>query len=105
MPLLPTRTVNEALQSIFQMYNIKVYKQPNGFTTEFKVRKDLGLMDRGKRVHGLDLDNDKVLNYQVHPIPQIELDPTIDDRKTNLRRRLEPCVQEFILQAGDVSAL
>ena len=28
-----------------EVHNIEVYKQPNGFTTEFKVRKDLGLMD------------------------------------------------------------
>jgi len=40
-------------------------------------------MDRGDRVDGFDLDNDKVLD-EVHPIPQIELDPTIDHGKTYL---------------------
>jgi len=41
-------------------------------------------MDRGDRVDGFDLDNDKVLDDHVHPIPQIELDPTIDHGKTYL---------------------
>ena len=30
-----------------QVHNVEVYKQPDGFTTEFQVRKDLGLMDWG----------------------------------------------------------
>ena len=84
MLLLPARTIHEALQPIFQMYDIEVYKQPDGFTTEFKVRKDLGLMDRGYRVDRFDLDNHKVLYDQVHSIPEIELDSAIDDRKSNL---------------------
>ncbi len=68
MPLLPACPFTKRLMSVFQMYNIEVYKQPNRFTTEFKVRKDLGLMDRGDRVDGFDLDNDKIFHYQIHPI-------------------------------------
>jgi len=52
--------------------------------------KDLGLMDRGYPVNGLDLDNDRVFYHQVHPIAQIELHFTIDDGKTNLFRRSKP---------------
>jgi len=34
------------LMPIFQVDNIEVYKQSNGFATEFQVRKELGLVDR-----------------------------------------------------------
>ena len=71
------------------MHNIEVYKQAEGFTTEFKVRKDLGLMDRGDCVDGLDLHDHKVFDNQVHPIAEVELYSAIDDRKTNLSRRVE----------------
>jgi len=73
--LLPPRSVHKAFEAILEMNNIEVYKQSNGFATELKVRKDLGLMDRGDCVNGLNLHYDQVLNQQVHAIAQIELDP------------------------------
>ena len=46
MPLLPAGAVHETLDAIFQMDNTEVYKEADGFATEFEVRKDLDLMDR-----------------------------------------------------------
>ena len=35
----------KSLDAVFQMDNIEVYKQSDGFTTELEVRKNLGVMD------------------------------------------------------------
>ena len=36
---LPPWTVHKSSDAVFQMHNIEVYKQPEGFATELKVRK------------------------------------------------------------------
>jgi hypothetical protein len=66
--LLPTRTVYKAFKPILQMHNTEVYKQAEGFTTEFEVRKELGVMDRADCVDGLDFYHHKVFHNQVHPV-------------------------------------
>jgi len=48
------------------MYNVEVYKQSDTFTTEFEVRKDLGLMDRADALDRLDFHYHEVLDDQVH---------------------------------------
>ena len=84
------------------MDNIEVYKQCNGFATQLKVRKDLGLMDRGDCFNGFNLHYDEVLNQQVHTIAQIELVPAIDNWQSHLSVRPETRVSQFELQTGNV---
>jgi hypothetical protein len=44
--LFPAGAVHKAPYAIFQMYNIEVYKQSDGFTTELEVRKDFAWWTR-----------------------------------------------------------
>ena len=71
------------------MYNVEVYKQSDTFTTEFEVRKDLGLMDRADAVDRLDFHYHEVLDDQVHSISEIELHSPIDDGKAKVERQIE----------------
>jgi len=87
------------------MDNIEVYKQAKGFATELQVRKYLGLMDKRDGIHGLEFYDYEIFNHKIHSVSEFELHSTIDDGKTNLGRRPESSVVEFVLQAGSVSAL
>jgi len=71
------------------MYNVEVYKQSDTFTTEFEVRKDLGLMDRGDAVDRLDFHHHEVLDDQAPSISEIELHSPIDDGKAKVERQIE----------------
>ena len=73
LPSLPSRPVDEPFNAVPEMYNVEVYKQSDTFTTEFEVRKDLGLMDRGDAVDRLDSHHHEVLDDQVPSISEIEL--------------------------------
>jgi hypothetical protein len=66
------------------MHDIEVYKPPDGFTTEFKVRKNLRLMDWRDTVDGLDLHHHKVLSEKIHPISELEFYSPVYDRKSGL---------------------
>jgi hypothetical protein len=59
--------------------NIEVYKQSYGFATELQVRKDLGLMDRGNFVNGLQFNHYNVFNQKVNAIAYIKLYTIIND--------------------------
>jgi hypothetical protein len=50
MLLFPPGTVHKMADIVFSVDNIKVYKQAKGFTTQLRVRKELGLRDRAERV-------------------------------------------------------
>ena len=89
MPSLPSRPVDEPFNAVPEMYNVEVYKQSDTFTTEFEVRKDLGLMDRGDAVDRLDFHHHEVLDDQVHSISEIELHSPIDDGKAKVERQIE----------------
>jgi hypothetical protein len=89
MPSLPSRPVDEPFNAVPEMYNVEVYKQSDTFTTEFEVRKDLGLMDRGDAVDRLDFHHHEVLDDQVHSISEIELHFPIDDGKAKVERQIE----------------
>ena len=66
MPSHPSRPVDEPFNAVPEMYNVEVYKQSDTFTTEFEVRKDLGLMDRADALDRLDFHYHEVLDDQVH---------------------------------------
>jgi hypothetical protein len=86
------------------MYHVGVYKQSDTFTTEFEVRKDLGLMDRGDAVDRLDFHHHEVLDDQVHSITEIELDSPIDDGKAKLSGISKSSLPQFVLQTCGVGA-
>jgi len=86
--LLPIRTVYEASKPVLQMHNIEVYRQAEGFATEFEVRKELGVM--GRENASTDLISTTTRFPQPGPSDsQVEFYYAIDNRKTNLSRRVE----------------
>ncbi len=76
MFLFPARTVHEAFDAVFQMNNVKVYKQSEGFATEFEVGEDLSLMHRADGIDRLEFHNHQVFDKQVDPIPKSSLTPS-----------------------------
>src|SRR5258708_30783572 len=103
LPLLPSSPVHKPFNAVPEMYNVEVYKQSNGFTTESKVRKDLGLMDWRDALNGLDLHH-QVLSEKVHPISELESYSLSYNRKIDLGSREESSSLQFVLQTRGVSA-
>jgi len=103
--LFPSSAVDEAPDAILQMYYIEVYKEAKRFATEFQVRKELGLMDRAKRVHRFDFDYYEVGNNEVHSITKLKFPASIHYGKADLCLRTEPCIVEFELEGGAIGAL
>ncbi|HEY1660553.1 MAG TPA: hypothetical protein VGG14_19535 [Candidatus Sulfotelmatobacter sp.] len=104
LSLFPVGAVHESSDAIFKMGHIEVYKQPKGFATEFEVRKELGLMDRGKGLYGLDFHDYQVLDQQVDSISQFQFYSAIDDWQADLGKGAEIRLRKFILQTGGVGA-
>jgi hypothetical protein len=86
------------------VHNIEVYKQSDGFATELKVRKYLGLMYRRDGLDRLDFDHHQVFHQQINAIAQFELYTAINDRETYLRGGMDSGTPQFKLKAGRVSA-
>jgi hypothetical protein len=72
------------------MHDIKVYKQSDGFTTEFEVRKDLGRMDWRDALDGLDIHYYKVLNEKVDTVSELEFYSPVYDGKSDLIAKRDP---------------
>jgi len=84
------------------MDNIEVYKQSQRFATQLQVRKDLSLMDRGDRVHGLEFNNDEVLDEQIDPVSEVQPYAIVVNRQTDLSFRSKTRLFQFVLKASEV---
>jgi len=60
--LFPVRTLHKSLDSVFQVNNIEVYKQPDGFATKFEVGNHLSMVDWCNGIGGFDLKNDGIFH-------------------------------------------
>jgi hypothetical protein len=98
-------TVHKTLDAVLQLNNLEVYKQSDGFTTQFEVGNDLNMMHGRYGFDRFDLDNHKVFRQQIHAITEFEFDSAVDNRKTNLCCGIDVRPGELILQASRVIAL
>lgn len=103
--LFPSSAVDEAPDAVFQVDYMEVYKQSERFATQLQVRKELGLMDRAKSVHGFDFDYDKIGDNEVHAIAKVKLLASIHYWKAHLCLRTESCIVQFELEACAIRAL
>jgi len=69
---MPIRATHETFDAILEMNNIEVYKETDGFATELQVRKDLGLVDCGDRINGLQFYYHQVFNEKVYAISDLQ---------------------------------
>jgi hypothetical protein len=82
--VLPPGAVYKALNTILQVNNIEVYKQSQGFATQFDVQKNMGVMYWCDGVHRLQCNDDQVFNEQVDAITEFELDSAVEDWRADL---------------------
>src|SRR2546425_10081709 len=102
---LPPIPIYKAFDSILQVNHIKVHQQPDGFPAELEVRDYLSLVDWRNEIHGVDFNHHQVFDQQIHPIPEFELRPFVDNRKPNLACSTKAGRVKFVLQTGLVGAL
>jgi len=105
MLLLPSCAIHKAPDAIFEVNNIEVYKQAQGFTTEFQVRKELGLMNGRDSFDRLDLDCHQVFSHQIHAVTKFD-DLPVHNWETDLRgdrnparARLTSCAVNLVTSA------
>jgi len=68
---LPSSAVYKSSDAVFQVGNIEVYEKSEGSSTQFQVGNDLRLMNRCNRVHGLQFDDDQILNQEINSVTEI----------------------------------
>jgi len=64
---------NKSLDSLFQHLNVKIDQQPNVHLGEFHVRENLCLVDLEQLIYALQLNNQPIINQQVHTVTAIKL--------------------------------
>lgn len=102
---VPSGSVHKTLDAVFQMDNVEVYKQSDGFTTELEIRKHLRAVNGGNRIDRLQFDYNQVFDEQIVPGTRFEFDAIVNDGKRDLGIAFETGLLQFMLQAGWVRAL
>ncbi len=102
---VPSASIHVALDAVFRMDKVEVYKQSNGFTTELKVRKHLGLVNWGNPIHRLQFNDHQVFGQKVNSVAAFELDTFVSGWKRDLTMTFESSLLKFVLQTCQVSAL
>jgi hypothetical protein len=62
-------------------------------------------MDGMDRLNALHLNDDKILDNYVYPIPKLDFFTVVNDRQTDLASHVKPALAHFVFEAGLVYAL
>lgn len=54
-------------------------------------------MDGRNPFDGFDFNDHNILDQQIHPIAEVQLNPAVNDWKPNLQARPNPSPLEFVL--------
>lgn len=83
---------------------MEIDQQADRDSAQAHVGQELRLVHGMDRFDGLYLDNDRVLDDQIHAISEFYFFAVVDDRQPNLRRYTHPTLSQLVRQAGLVSA-
>lgn len=76
--------MNESLNPILKSKNIEVDQESKSFLAQLEIRKQLCLMNWQQSINRLDLDDDLIIDEQVEPIANLQLDVAVDEWNWNL---------------------
>jgi hypothetical protein len=86
------------------MKNVKIEEQTNVHAAELEVRQNLGFVDRGELVHGLQLDDYTVFHEQIDPVADVDPDAVVQDRLDEFRQDLQAAFAKLVNKAALVCA-
>src|SRR6185437_8014123 len=78
------KLIHNSLEAILQYTDVEVYKKPDVFTRNSKVRQELRIVDGSKLLQGFDLYNDFVFDQEIQAISAVQIHIPVYDTKWNL---------------------
>src|SRR5207253_3924888 len=78
---------------------MEVEKKTKPTFGELEIRQELRFVNGSQGAHGLQLDNDNLLDEQVDPVGTVNLESTVDDRAFLLALDSQSPVDQLELQA------
>jgi hypothetical protein len=80
------------------MSHVEINEQTDSYSTQPHIRQKLRVINGMNRLNAFNLDDDEVLDHQVHPVPQFDLLSVVNHRQTDLADHLEPTLPQFMSQ-------
>jgi hypothetical protein len=80
----------EAAQPVFEQQAVEIDQQAHFETTQTEIGQHLSLLDRQEPLDRLDLDEELLLDHDVHPIAAIQLDGLVEDWQGHLS-----CISDY----------
>jgi hypothetical protein len=102
---MPVRPEDHTLDPVPQVGHVEVNQQADMNSAQAHVSQELRLMDWMNCVYTLDFHNHSVLDYEVHPKPQLDLLAFINHRQSDLRGNMPTTRAEFMSQTCLINAL
>ena len=97
--------IDDASNSILQMWDVEVDQKANGSAAQFQIRDELCGVKRQKSFHCLEFHDHAVFYEKVDSIASIEANCLVHHRQFDLVFELQPFDRELVMQAGVVRAL
>jgi hypothetical protein len=82
---------------------MKVNQKADRDAAQPHIRQQLRFVDRMDSFHTFHLDDDSVLNQEIHSVPEFDLFALVDNRQTDLAEHLQAPVMEFTREASLIS--
>ena len=99
------KSKGNSLDAVFDEWHVEIDEQRKAMPRQFEIGHDLGLMNGQHVFHGLDLDDDSVINQYVKPKPGIETNAIVHNRKCHLARHIQTAFAKFVDQTHFIDAL
>ena len=93
------------MYAIPHVRNIEVQKQAQFVSGESQVRQQLSTVNREHFFNTLDLNDQAVLDNEVHSVGGSELNPLVNDGKVQLVLKLQVGLRELVIETGVAGAL
>jgi hypothetical protein len=83
---------------------MKVYQESDFDPTQLQVCEELSVVNTQKLFNDLQLHDDDVLDEQVDPIPDIQMNPFIGNGKWHFLANAQSTQMQFVSQACSIRA-
>jgi hypothetical protein len=94
---------NAPLDAILKRCDLKIDQQTDVLAREAQVREQLRLIDRRDSFRALELDYNRTLYHQVHPVTAIQANALVLDREIYLARESKLSQGQLMAEAFFIS--
>ena len=78
------RSVGDAGDAVGEAFDVEVDEEAHRTSREAKIREKLGAVERLDAIYGLELDNDTVIDQEIHPKAMGTSNALIHERQSAL---------------------